>query len=94
MNANALLIERTRTAASVYFPTGTLPDICTLEDCNRACSQMNIDPKELVKPDSRMWQVILMCQQMKDGSAVFTFRGEGSEQIIQQTIANSHPRDL
>ena len=32
MNANALLIERTRTAASVYFPTGTLPDICTLED--------------------------------------------------------------
>ncbi|MBF4554370.1 hypothetical protein [Corynebacterium suicordis] len=86
MNTNTLLIERTRAAASIYFPADSLPELSTIEECRRSCAQMNIKPEELIAPNSRVWQVILMCQQMKEGSAVFTFRGDGSHTIIQQTI--------
>lgn len=86
MDAPALLIERTRTAAEVYFGSCNTPCINTLEDCQDACKKMHLNPDELIAPHSRLWQTIQLCERMSAGSAVFTFRGDSSESLIHDSV--------
>lgn len=86
MRTTELLIERVRVAAEIYFGSSAEIDLNTMEDCQEVCEKMQISPDDLVAPCSRLWKSILLCKQMHEGSAFFTFRGDSSEEIIHDCV--------
>lgn len=83
------LLSRTTLAAQIYYGPDRVDEIHTVEECQRICQEIGIDPEELCSDDSKVWHTLQLLSSIREGQAVLSFRGAASQDIVERAVQAS-----